>query len=150
MQSVKDAPFCQWISIRRAISCISLQPFQIKHESVDLLLRGDDVGREQAAEAEAVPLGHRERRAPVEPGVVEDVGAALVEDDGAVALRRHILSRVLGEAAQAVRGEGSPEIPRDGRHPRAGSCFSGRLRAVASVGIGVRESGDVLDRKSVV
>jgi hypothetical protein len=133
-------------------------------ESVDLLLRGDDVGREQAAEAEAVPLGHRERRAlqhsssqqasevqnpqereldrehhrpparprapgrnrteayPVEPGVVEDVGAALVEDDGAVALRRHVLPRVLGEeeqAAQAVRGEGSPEIPRDGRHPRA-------------------------------
>jgi len=122
MQSVKDAPFCQWISIRWSIFSVSLKPLQIKHESVDLLLRGDDVGREQAAEAEAVPLGHRERRAPVEPGVVEDVGAALVEDDGAVALRRHVLPRVLGEeeqAAQAVRGEGSPEIPRDGRHPRA-------------------------------
>lgn len=32
-------------------------------ESVDLLLGGDDVGREQAAEAEAVPLRHREPRA---------------------------------------------------------------------------------------
>lgn len=68
---------------------------------------------------------------PVEPGVVEDVGAALVEHDGAVALRRHVLPRVLGgqeeEAAQSVGDEGSPEIPRDGRHPRAGGCFPGRL-----------------------
>lgn len=78
------------------------------------------------------------RTYPVEPGVVEDVGPALVEDDGAVALRRHVLPRVLGEeeleAAQAVGGEGSPEIPRDGRHPRAGGCFPGRLWLVASSG----------------
>jgi hypothetical protein len=32
-------------------------------ESINLLLRGDDVGREQAADAEAVPLRHRERGA---------------------------------------------------------------------------------------
>jgi len=70
---------------------------------------------------------------------VEDVGPALVEDDGAVALRRHVLPRVLGEeeeAAQAVGGEGSPEIPRDGRHPRAGGFFPGRLRPVVSVILG--------------
>ncbi|EEE65830.1 hypothetical protein OsJ_21582 [Oryza sativa Japonica Group] len=76
-------------------------------------LGGDDVGREQAAEAEPVPLRHREPRAlqrshatristlprcrerrtqgrntRVEPWVVEDVGAALEEHHGAVALRR--------------------------------------------------------------
>jgi hypothetical protein len=72
---------------------------------------------------------------------VEDVGPALVEDDGAVALRRHVLPRVLGEEveeAQAVGGEGSPEIPRDGRHSRAGGFFPGRLWPVVSVSLGTR------------
>lgn len=122
MQSVKNTPFRQLVSIRRPISRILLQPFKVKHESVDLLLRGNDTGREQAAEAEPVPLRHRERRSPVEPWVVEDVGAALVEDDGAVALSRHERPRPLEEeAVEGVRGEGSPEAPRDGRrvrHPR--------------------------------
>lgn len=119
MQPVKNTPFCQWISIRWPISRILLQPFQVKHESVDLLLRGDDVGREQAAESEPVSLRHRERRAPVEPWVVEDVGAALVEHDGAVALRRREPPRLQEE--EAVEGVGSPEAPRDERrvrHPR--------------------------------
>jgi hypothetical protein len=49
---------------------------------------------------------------------VEDVGAALVEDDGAVALRRDVPAGPWGEdAAQAVGGEGSPDVPREGRHP---------------------------------
>lgn len=76
---------------------------------------------------------------------MEDVGPALVEDDGAVALRRHVLPRVLGEeeveAAQAVGGEGSPEIPRDGRHPYAGGCFPGRLWPVVSSGPGYQRTG---------
>lgn len=118
MQPVKNTPFRELVRIRWPISRILLQPFQVAHESVDLLLRGDDAGREQAAEAEAVPLRHRERRAPVEPWVVEDVWAALVEDDGAVALGRDEPPRLQEEAVAGVGGEGSPEAPRDGRHRR--------------------------------
>lgn len=56
---------------------------------------------------------------------MEDVGAALVKDDGAVALSRHERPRALEEeAVEVVRGEGSPEATRDGRrvrHPRPAS-----------------------------
>jgi hypothetical protein len=58
------------------------------------------------------------RTYPVEPWVVEDVWAALVEDDGAVALGRDEPPRLQEEAVAGVGGEGSPEAPRDGRHRR--------------------------------
>ena len=47
---------------------------------------------------------------------MEDVGAALVEDDGAVALRRHEPPGLQEEAVEGVGREGSPEAPRDRRH----------------------------------
>jgi hypothetical protein len=65
------------------------------------------------------------RTYPVEPWVVEDVWAALVEDDGAVALGRDEPPRLQEEAVAGVGGEGSPEAPRDGRHRRlvpSGCC----------------------------
>ena len=83
--------------IENAVPC-SNQP--VASEVQNPPKKRDRVKSGSTAAAAAAAASTRTERSgdeayPVEPGVVEDVGPALVEDDGAVALRRHVLPRVL-------------------------------------------------------
>lgn len=83
MQPVEDPPLGQRDDGVGLSPGVVLQRPERVYEAVVLLLERHDPRREEAAEAKAIPLRHGERRVLVEPWVVEDVGAALVDDAGA-------------------------------------------------------------------
>nr|BAD54314.1 hypothetical protein [Oryza sativa Japonica Group] len=127
-------------------------------------LGGDDVGREQAAEAEPVPLRHREPRAlqrshatristlprcrerrtqgrntRVEPWVVEDVGAALEEHHGAVALRRDEPVRQQEEVVVVIPAAATARWPQPRPRERERKPRRGRQWGAGDVGEGEGE-----------
>ena len=106
MQPVKDPPLGQRDHGIGLPLRVVLQRMVRVYEALVLLLERHDPRREQAPEAEAVPLREGERRVLVVPGVVEDVGAALVHDAGAA-----------HGGAGARRGGGRGQEPADLRRP---------------------------------
>uniref|UniRef100_A0A0E0E2M5 Uncharacterized protein n=1 Tax=Oryza meridionalis TaxID=40149 RepID=A0A0E0E2M5_9ORYZ len=127
-------------------------------------LGGDDVGREQAAEAEPVPLRHREPRAlqrshatristlprcregrtqgrntRVEPWVVEDVGPALEEHHGAVALRRDEPVRQQEEVVVVLPTAATARWPQPRPRERERKPRRGRQWGAGDVGEGEGE-----------
>lgn len=106
MQPVKDPPLGQRDHGIGLPLRVVLQRMVRVYEALVLLLEGHDPRREQAPEAEAVALREGERRVLVVPGVVEDVGAALVHDAGAA-----------HGGAGARRGGGRGQEPPDLRRP---------------------------------
>lgn len=127
MQPVKDPPLGQRDHGIGLPLRVVLQRMVRVYEALVLLLERHDPRREQAPEAEAVSLREGERRVLVVPGVVEDVGAALVHDAGAA-----------HGGAGARRGGGRRQEPPDLRRPPGRRMTPHRARsAAAPPGVGL-------------